>query len=242
MNGAFKDRTKFNANISLWNVSNVISMREMFYSARSFNHDIRVWNVQNLSKVNDIFSGADRMEEAFGVNEIAPIDWFNSLSERNISMLSSVCMKICDLGFWEETDTKDLSSIVGKKFGERIIGKGKLVSTDDSKLSPFLVTAKKNGTLKVQNWIKLSSEASNLQSLGISKLHIAAAHSKVSEIKSEITNGTDINLRTKLGHTPLHYAAAYGSVKSLRFLLNARANYFNSIFLEIIFLSIQVFE
>ena len=160
MNSAFKERTKFNANISLWNVSNVISMREMFYSARSFNHDIRVWNVQNLSKVNDIFSGADRMEEAFGVNEIAPIDWFNSLSERNISMLSSVCMKICDLGFCEETDTKDLSSIVGKKFGERIIGKGKLVSTDDSKLSPFLVTAKKKGTLKVQNWIKLSSEAS----------------------------------------------------------------------------------
>ena len=198
-------------------------MSEMFYSASSFDHDIRVWNVKNLLQVDDMFSKADRMKEVFNVHEKTPMNWLNSLAEKNTSILSADCMKICDLDYWEKSALKDLGSIVSDKFGKQVIGNDKLLSTDDSKLSPFLLAAKANGTLEIQNWIKLSLEASDSKSLGISKLHIAAAAGNVSEIKSEIENGTDVNLRTKLGHTPLHYAAAYGSVKNLRYLLKSGA-------------------
>ena len=190
MSGAFKERTKFNANISLWNVNNVKNMSEMFYSASSFDHDIRVWNVQNLLKVDDMFSKADRMKEVFYVQDKDPIDWFNTISEKNTSDLSSDCMKTCDLGFWKNTASTDLGTTLGEKFVKQVIGNDKLLSTDDSKLSPFLLAAKANGTLEVQNWIKLSLEASDLKSLGISKLHISAANGNVSEIKNEIENGT----------------------------------------------------
>ena len=39
MDGLFKDRSTFNKNLGQWNLTNVTSVREMFYGASSFNND-----------------------------------------------------------------------------------------------------------------------------------------------------------------------------------------------------------
>jgi len=56
--GAFYNATKFNGNISAWDVSNVTSMAAMFEKATSFNQDISSWNVSNVQDMMGMFSGA----------------------------------------------------------------------------------------------------------------------------------------------------------------------------------------
>ena len=46
--------SKFNSDISKWNVSNVFNMWEMF-SNSPFNQDISAWDVSNVSQYNGIF-------------------------------------------------------------------------------------------------------------------------------------------------------------------------------------------
>ena len=47
--------SKFNGDISRWDVSNVRSMRYMFYRCKSFNQDIFSLNVSNVNKKNGVF-------------------------------------------------------------------------------------------------------------------------------------------------------------------------------------------
>ena len=41
-----------------WNVSNVTSMRYMFFRAESFNQPLNKWNVSNVTDVFGMFNGA----------------------------------------------------------------------------------------------------------------------------------------------------------------------------------------
>ena len=47
--------SKFNGNISKWNVSNVTNMENMFYGSK-FNGDISNWNVSNVTNMECMFS------------------------------------------------------------------------------------------------------------------------------------------------------------------------------------------
>jgi len=40
--------TNFNQDISMWNVSNVTNMQQMFYGTTNFNQNISGWNVVNV--------------------------------------------------------------------------------------------------------------------------------------------------------------------------------------------------
>ena len=51
------EKTKFNGDISNWNVSNVNDMGEMFWGCKNFNSDISNWNVSNVTNMNDMFDG-----------------------------------------------------------------------------------------------------------------------------------------------------------------------------------------
>ena len=54
--------SKFNGDISNWNVNNVTSMRQMFDSS-NFNRDISKWNVSNVTDKRKMFLGCPIKEE-----------------------------------------------------------------------------------------------------------------------------------------------------------------------------------
>ena len=62
MSGLFKG-TRFNGDISNWNVSNVTDMRWMFYMCESFNQDISNWNVSNVTDMNYMFGGCKKFNQ-----------------------------------------------------------------------------------------------------------------------------------------------------------------------------------
>ena len=62
----------FNKDISNWNVSNVTSMRFMFYHARDFNIDIRKWNVRNVIEFDLMFRGANKFLDIILKNNSSP--------------------------------------------------------------------------------------------------------------------------------------------------------------------------
>jgi surface protein len=45
----FQNNTSFNQDLCSWDVSNVISMDYMFYSAITFNQDLSSWDVSNVT-------------------------------------------------------------------------------------------------------------------------------------------------------------------------------------------------
>ena len=55
----FANSTKFNdPNVTLWDVSNVTNMSNMFTSASAFNQDISSWNVANVTDMSGMFQNA----------------------------------------------------------------------------------------------------------------------------------------------------------------------------------------
>ena len=48
---------KENFDVSRWNVSNVINMRNMFVNCKNFNCDLSEWNVSNVENMSGMFSG-----------------------------------------------------------------------------------------------------------------------------------------------------------------------------------------
>ena len=59
--------TKFNGDLSKWDVSNVRNMGFMFYKAYKFNGDLSKWNVSNVTDMDSMFWNAksfDRIRNA----------------------------------------------------------------------------------------------------------------------------------------------------------------------------------
>ena len=52
-------RTKFNGDISQWDVSNVNNMKYMFFVCKSFNQDISGWDVSNVTNMEGMFCGCE---------------------------------------------------------------------------------------------------------------------------------------------------------------------------------------
>ena len=50
-------RSKFNGDISKWDVSNVINMTGMFENS-NFNRDISNWNISNVTDIDSIFNNS----------------------------------------------------------------------------------------------------------------------------------------------------------------------------------------
>ena len=54
----FRDRFTFNEDIGYWDVSNVVTMRNMFNRAVDFNQDISNWDVRNVTNMEGMFWNA----------------------------------------------------------------------------------------------------------------------------------------------------------------------------------------
>ena len=55
--------SKFNQDISGWNVSNVISMSKMFFWCEEFNKDISSWDVSKVKYFKSIFYNCEIEEK-----------------------------------------------------------------------------------------------------------------------------------------------------------------------------------
>lgn len=63
MNWMFKGASKFNTDISNWDVSQVENMHGVFKEAHQFNQDISARNVKNVSDMVDMFEDADSFDQ-----------------------------------------------------------------------------------------------------------------------------------------------------------------------------------
>jgi surface protein len=59
----FGRASKFNGDLSLWDVSQVQNMYAMFYEASSFNQDISLWNVSQVQDMSIMFTGASSFNQ-----------------------------------------------------------------------------------------------------------------------------------------------------------------------------------
>ena len=66
MSALFKDKHRFDDDISSWDVSQVIHMRDMFSGANAFNQDISKWNVGQVIDMNSMFSQAFAFNQDIG--------------------------------------------------------------------------------------------------------------------------------------------------------------------------------
>jgi len=58
--------SSFNQPIGKWDVSNVIKMDMMFYSASAFNQDLSGWNVGNVDDITIMFDDASAFDQDLG--------------------------------------------------------------------------------------------------------------------------------------------------------------------------------
>jgi len=63
MRRLFMSNSKFNQNISGWDVGNVTNMHQMFYGAVAFNQDISGWDVSNVTDMSMMFEGAGEFNQ-----------------------------------------------------------------------------------------------------------------------------------------------------------------------------------
>lgn len=69
----FYGATKFNQDISGWNVAKVTDMQRMFYSARAFNQDIGGWDVSKVKSMNYMFEGASLFNGDIGAWNVSSV-------------------------------------------------------------------------------------------------------------------------------------------------------------------------
>lgn len=66
MLGMFQNATVFNQNLSGWNVSKVTNMGNMFATAKAFNANISNWDVSNVTNMDGMFSSASVFNQNIG--------------------------------------------------------------------------------------------------------------------------------------------------------------------------------
>ncbi|WP_421812237.1 BspA family leucine-rich repeat surface protein [Flagellimonas sp.] len=79
MNFAFHGATRFNADLSDWDVSNVKKMGMMFHSAYDFNGEIGNWDVSNVVNMFGMFGYAEEFDQDLGSWNIQSVEVMTSM-------------------------------------------------------------------------------------------------------------------------------------------------------------------
>lgn len=96
--------------LDTWDVSNVTSMENMFFSSCIKKIDIHNWNLKNIEDMKHMFAWCNELKE-FNV------DWnLDSVNEINMCDMFGGCKKIkkLDLNSWNVSKVKDMSSMFNK--------------------------------------------------------------------------------------------------------------------------------
>jgi surface protein len=68
-----EDISKFNEDITKWDVSNVTTFAGMFYYSVNFNQDISKWNTSNVARMNSMFKGARSFNQPIGEWDVSNV-------------------------------------------------------------------------------------------------------------------------------------------------------------------------
>ena len=75
----FYSCSKFNADISGWNVSNITDMRDMFHSASLFNKALSSWDVSKVERMEDMFNSATAFNSALNWADTSKVLYFQNM-------------------------------------------------------------------------------------------------------------------------------------------------------------------
>ena len=103
---AFKNKMKFNADISAWNTSQVTNMYEMFFSASAFNQDIGNWTTSQVTNMGRMFFEASLFNHDMG-------DWDTSSVTEIAQMFKSAVVFNQNLNgtLWNTSRVKNFHAI-----------------------------------------------------------------------------------------------------------------------------------
>jgi surface protein len=73
MDDMFKNAVLFNQPIGDWNVSNVRTMEKMFYNAKSFNQPIGNWDVSKVTNMKEMFESAESFNQPIGNWDVSKV-------------------------------------------------------------------------------------------------------------------------------------------------------------------------
>jgi surface protein len=130
MDGLFKDRSTFNKNLGQWNLTNVTSVREMFYGASSFNNDtisasalpppssmlqsnvalssasaqpsLNDWDVSNVTNMGYMFYEAAVFDQDIGSWNVS------NVTDMKYMFNSTTAFKQ-DIGEWDVSNVRDMA-------------------------------------------------------------------------------------------------------------------------------------
>ena len=96
--------SRFNCDISNWNVSNVEDMTYMFQGATSFNQDIGEWDTSSVESMNGMFNMATSFNQNIG-------GWHTSSLEFMTNMLQGATSFNYPLNEWDVSRIEDMSNM-----------------------------------------------------------------------------------------------------------------------------------
>ena len=129
LQSAFHGNTQLNADLSLWDVSNVTNMSNLFHTASSFNGDISNWDVSNVTNMFGLFfrassfngdisnwdvSNVTDMSNMFGLATAYNQDisgWNTSLVTNMFSMFDGAANFNQNIGGWNTALVTDMAGM-----------------------------------------------------------------------------------------------------------------------------------
>ena len=139
--------TPFNGNISGWNVSKVINMDSMFFSADDFNQDISSWNVSSVNNMANMFNGANSFDQNLG-------EWYVVANATSIAradvpgVVAEISAQNSELG--EHNPTYGIGDGINKDLFE-IVGGNQLNMTSTDPKSSYTVNVTASGGSVFEN-------------------------------------------------------------------------------------------
>ena len=115
MSELFRDEPQFNQPIGAWDTSNVTDMSYMFWEAASFNQPIGSWDTSNVTTMRSMFNSASAFNQPIG-------DWDTSNVTTMRFMFNSASDFNQPIGNWDTANVTDISSMFSSAsaFNQRI--------------------------------------------------------------------------------------------------------------------------
>ncbi|MCV9388879.1 BspA family leucine-rich repeat surface protein [Reichenbachiella ulvae] len=157
LSNAFKEASKFNATVHLWDVSNVTDMSGTFENASTFNQSLGQWDISQVTDMKNLFSGTAITD----TNYDATLIGWQSLDKGESKIPSDIQLDASGLNYCAGLDARALLvseqnwSIVGDNFDlscrlENLRGKSGNENEEMSYLVDRLKEGYENTTLHYQ--------------------------------------------------------------------------------------------